>query len=207
MSRYCAFQDDVNKRAGLKVKAAHTEHPQYELTEAILQRAYDEAVAEGSQVKMLLICHPCNPMGKVYSKETLQMCMEWCAAKKIHFVSDEIYAASVFPGESFTSVAALCHEKNPTHTEYMGNYVHILWAFSKDFSLSGFRAGILFTHNKKLKAVMGNFGVFQVHAHPHLHSNSRTAMEVVFLLRSICAWAFLYRDPRTHTLVSCFQLS
>ena len=61
-------------------------------------------------------------------------------------VFDEIYALSVFGRTPFTSVAKL----RPS----LGDFVHIVWAFSKDFAASGFRCGTLVTENRELMAAM-----------------------------------------------------
>lgn len=78
----------------------------------------------------------------------------------MHLVSDEIYANSVFPGEKFVSVAKIMKDLNK-NTNYLGDYVHICGGFSKDFALSGFRAGICFTHNQDLYGAMDSLGYFQ----------------------------------------------
>lgn len=47
-----------------------------------------------------------------------------------------------------------------------GNDVHFLWALSKDLGSSGFRFGILYTQNEKLKAAIGNLNSFSCISHP-----------------------------------------
>ncbi len=55
---------------------------------------------------------------------------------------DELYALSTFGGEEFVSASKLRHD--------LGDRIHIVWAFSKDFGLSGFRSGVIYTHNEEL---------------------------------------------------------
>ena len=114
---------------------------------------------KGSTPKILLLCHPNNPTGKIYSIKTLKMCIDWSKSKNMHLVSDEIYGNSVFPGEKFTSVAKIMRDKNKGD-DYLGEHVHIAGGFSKDFALSGFRAGTIFTHNKDLLGAMDSLGYF-----------------------------------------------
>ena len=44
---------------------------------------------------MLLLTNPHNPLGVVYSAETISACVGWARKKGMHVVVDEIYAMSV----------------------------------------------------------------------------------------------------------------
>lgn len=88
------------------------------------------------------------------------MMIDWCIDKKIHLISDEIYGNSLFPGEEMTSVAELMYRRNPKVERYMGNYIHVVAGFSKDFCMSGLRCGTLFTHNQDLLDAIGALGLF-----------------------------------------------
>ena len=77
--------------------------------------------------------------------------MSLCQKHQIHFISDEVYALSVFEtGEPntvpFTSVLSI----NPTGL-IDPNLVHVTYALSKDFGSPGLRIGALITKNKELK--------------------------------------------------------
>lgn len=87
------------------------------------------------------------------------MCIEWSKSKNMHIISDEIYGNSVFPGEKFTSMAKVMKDMNKGE-KYLGDNVHIAAGFSKDFALSGFRVGTLFSHNKDLLGAMDSLGYF-----------------------------------------------
>jgi aspartate/methionine/tyrosine aminotransferase len=66
----------------------------------------------------------------------------------MHLIVDEIYALSVFGDSDFVSVASLRPQ--------LGDTVHIVWAFSKDFGASGLRCGVLISENTAvLTAVAG----------------------------------------------------
>ena len=64
-------------------------------------------------------------------------------------VFDEIYALSVFGDRAFTSCAAL--------RTSLGERVHIVWAFSKDFGASGLRCGVLVSENRAVNAAVEAF--------------------------------------------------
>jgi cystathionine beta-lyase len=52
------------------------------------------------KTKMLILCNPHNPGGKVWSLETLRKLDAICAKHKILVISDEIHADMVLPGDS-----------------------------------------------------------------------------------------------------------
>ncbi len=139
---YPAFANDFHARARVHLHVADTEHPRYEITEGVLQRAYDDCVAQGKPPKILLLCSPCNPTGEIYSEDTLRMCLAWARERKLHVLSDEIYGNSIFPGECFSSVAKVCRDLAADDDNFLGDYVHIACGFSKDFGMSGLRIGV-----------------------------------------------------------------
>lgn len=42
----------------------------------------------------------------------------------------------------------------------LGDFVHVLWGFSKDFCMSGYRVGMLYTHNSAVLRACGNINYF-----------------------------------------------
>lgn len=61
---------------------------------------------------------------------------------------DEIYALSVFGPWPFESVATL----RPS----LGQHIHIVWAFSKDFAASGLHSGPLISENQDVHRAVGS---------------------------------------------------
>jgi aspartate/methionine/tyrosine aminotransferase len=107
----------------------------------------DAAVAGTEHdVKALLFTNPDNPRGSVATVDDIERVLNWAAAHDIHVAFDEIYALSVFGNTPFTSVATL----RPT----LGDRVHIVWAFSKDFGASGLRCGLVVSENASLLAAI-----------------------------------------------------
>ena len=58
----------------------------YEMDFDGLDRLYDK------QVKVLILCNPHNPIGIIWSRETLGRLADWCAAHDVLVFSDEIHA-------------------------------------------------------------------------------------------------------------------
>ncbi|KAJ5725332.1 uncharacterized protein N7483_006689 [Penicillium malachiteum] len=118
--------------------------------------AYMKACEDGIRIRAILICNPCNPLGRCYSRHTLEKLAQFCGRRGLHLISDEIYALSAIHAdakssnraskmESFTSALSIgIAGIDPT-------MVHVLYGCSKDFGLSALRLGFLITQNAILK--------------------------------------------------------
>ncbi|MEM1451404.1 MAG: aminotransferase class I/II-fold pyridoxal phosphate-dependent enzyme, partial [Planctomycetota bacterium] len=118
----------------------------FQLTTARLDAAFDGADRD---VKALLFTNPDNPLGRVATREEIERIVAWAESKGIHVVFDEIYALSVFGDTPFTSVASVLPS--------LGEHVHVVWAFSKDFGASGLRCGVLVSENEALLRLVDGF--------------------------------------------------
>ena len=71
----------------------------------ILEKAIKEQEGLGRNVKGFIFCNPHNPLGVVFDKNLTMDLMKVCAKYEVHFISDEIYALSIFDSsEDFESV-------------------------------------------------------------------------------------------------------
>lgn len=70
-----------------------------------MEVAFKKATDQGKNVKGVLISTPQNPIANIYSKETMQMLIDFTFEHKIHFVSDCLFARSVLNenGNTFIS--------------------------------------------------------------------------------------------------------
>ncbi|KAI7841266.1 hypothetical protein COHA_005039 [Chlorella ohadii] len=76
-----------------------------------LDAAVEDARGFGVPVKALLITNPNNPLGTIYSDETIKETIAWCLDNRVHYVSDEVYALSVFKQQArFTSALLLAQQ-------------------------------------------------------------------------------------------------
>ena len=116
------------------------------------EQAFREAAHGGITVKALLLCNPHNPLGQCYAPDVLEEYLAFCSTHKIHLISDEVYAMSVFPHNGnasptpFRSVLSLDYEKliDPS-------LLHVLYGMSKDFCSNGIRIGAFISpHNPEL---------------------------------------------------------
>ena len=69
-----------------------------------------EQKAADPQVKVLLLCNPHNPSGRVWTKLELTRIGEICIRNDVWIVADEIHCELVFPGHSYTPFASISEE-------------------------------------------------------------------------------------------------
>ncbi|MDR1564687.1 MAG: pyridoxal phosphate-dependent aminotransferase [Oscillospiraceae bacterium] len=84
-----------------------------------------EALAAQEEVKMLLLCSPHNPVGRVWKRDELERLNEICRRNNIIVVADEIHCDFVYSGNKHTSFGLL--DENAV----------ICTAPSKTFNLAG----------------------------------------------------------------------
>lgn len=107
-----------------------------------------------------MLCHPHNPLGQCYPRETLIAFMKLCKKYNIHLLADEIYAMSVYDIDDpnavkFESILSIETEK------YMDSrYLHLLYGMSKDTAASGIRMGVIHTRNSELLSALGSISAF-----------------------------------------------
>ncbi len=144
---YAGFWMDLELRDGLKIVPVHcTSDDGFRLTTQRLDRAIAET---GRPVKVLLFTTPNNPLGTVYTAGEIDEILTWAESRGLHVVFDEIYALSVFGETAFTSCASVVPS--------LGEHVHIVWAFSKDFGASGLRCGVLVSENRAVNTAVDAF--------------------------------------------------
>ncbi|PQE09144.1 classes I and II family protein [Rutstroemia sp. NJR-2017a WRK4] len=130
---YGPFGKDLALRTGVKLEWVDVgDTDQFSpACAAAYEAEFEKAKARGSNIKALIITNPHNPLGQCYPRETLLALLRFCAAKKIHLISDEIYALSVYdrndrPSEKFTSVLSI-----DISDVIDPRYVHVLYGMSK----------------------------------------------------------------------------
>lgn len=136
----------------------------FEITVKDLEEALAKAKQKNVTIRAILLCHPNNPLGTLYSEKQIRQCMEFAQKHSLHLISDEIYMLSIFKqGCSMTSALAISGLIDPER-------LHIIWGFSKDFGLSGIRAGILYSRNREILDAMQIIAYF--HAVPSFLQNT-----------------------------------
>lgn len=88
-----------------------------------------EQKAANPRTKLLLLCNPHNPAGRVWTKDELMRVGEICFCHGVFVVADEIHCELVAPGYTYTPFASL-------GAEYL-NYSATCLSPSKAFNLAG----------------------------------------------------------------------
>lgn len=94
------------------------------------------------KTKLICLCNPLNPTGKVFTKNELQALSDFALKHQLIVLSDEIWSDIVFHPNSYTSIAALNSE--------IANSTIIVSGFSKSYGLAGLRIGVVATANAEL---------------------------------------------------------
>jgi aminotransferase len=109
---------------------------------ALPQNTVDFDLLEGlitKNTRMLCLCNPLNPTGKVFSKNELLRIGELACKYNLILLSDEIWSDITFAPDVFTSIAALNSE--------ISEKTITLTGFSKSHGLAGLRIGAIVTSN------------------------------------------------------------
>lgn len=107
-----------------------------------------EQKAKDPNNKMLILCSPHNPVGRVWSKEELTKIGEICLKNSIVVVSDEIHCDLIMKGYKHTIFATISEE-------FAQNSI-ICTAPSKSFNIAGLQASNLIIKNKFLREKLNN---------------------------------------------------
>ena len=81
------------------------------------------------QARVLLLCNPHNPVGRVWTREELLLMAEICRRNGVFVISDEIHCELTYPGHDYTPWATL-------PAEYVKNSVSCI-SPTKAFNIAG----------------------------------------------------------------------
>ena len=102
-----------------------------------------ERKASDPQVKMVILCSPHNPIGRVWSRQELIRFGEICQAHNVLVVSDELHGDLIFNDAVFTPYGTL--------GEKFAQNSLICTAPSKTFNMAGIRASNIIIPNQQLR--------------------------------------------------------
>lgn len=109
-----------------------------------------EELASKPENRLLILCNPHNPVGRVWTREELMEVSRICLKHQVFVISDEIHCDLIMPGNTFTSFASLSEETEKNTMTCM--------APSKTFNLAGLQASCVIIpdqeRRRRLKAQM-----------------------------------------------------
>lgn len=126
--------------------------------------SYD-TILDGSE-KMVILCSPHNPGGRVWSREELQQVGEFAKKHDLILVSDEIHHDLVMPGNTHVPMSLI---------DGIEDRLVMMTATTKTFNIAGSHSGNVIVADEKLRAEFGarmmalglsanSFGLFMAEA-------------------------------------------
>jgi cystathionine beta-lyase len=125
------------------------ENGRYEMDYAGLEQKMQDRRA-----RMLILCNPHNPVGRVWHEDELRRLGDLCLKYKILLLSDEIHADVVFPGHRHIPIASLSPEFGANAITFM--------APSKTFNIAGLTSSFAVISEPRLRE---QFTLFQNNLH------------------------------------------
>lgn len=113
-----------------------------------LEAAYASA-PDPKRVKAVLTSSPNSPFMRTFPPEVIKGMLDFCHRKGLHYISDEVFANTVFDpqGEKFVSALALVNGREVKEgkdgeekSEINPGAVHVVYSATKDFGACGIRS-------------------------------------------------------------------
>ena len=123
------FKYNIESNQAKAVSMPVSDTPELPLDMALL----DSLVT--SKTKMLCLCNPLNPTGKVFTREELIELGSWAKRHKLIVLSDEIWSDIIFAPSTYVSIASNPEEHLPE--------TYIVTGFSKSYGLASLRVGAI----------------------------------------------------------------
>lgn len=102
-----------------------------------------ERKAADPNTKLLILCSPHNPCGRVWTREELSKIGDICLKNNVLVISDEIHFDLVMPGHKHTVFASISEE--------FANNCVVCTAPSKTFNIAGLQTSNIFIPNPELR--------------------------------------------------------
>lgn len=103
---------------------------------------FDDLAKKAPEAKMLVLCSPHNPVGRVWSHSELTKLLEICLENEILIVADEIHGDLVYTGHQHIPLGSLAVDNS--------DKIITLTAPSKTFNTAGLYTSIAIIPNEKL---------------------------------------------------------
>ena len=95
------------------------------------------------RTRLLLVCNPHNPTGRVFTREELTALGELAVERDLVVICDEIHADLVYPGQHFVPFATLSRE--------IADRTITITSATKGFNIPGLKCGVMYFGSADLK--------------------------------------------------------
>lgn len=130
-----------------------------------------EQMAAEERTKMMILCNPHNPIGRVWSREEIEAVCRICARHDVILVSDEIHADLMMKGVKFTSAGPVAQE--------VGARCVSCYAPSKTFNVAGLQGSAIILPDEELRKKF----------HDRLDKNGISGLNVFAAVAMEAAWS------------------
>lgn len=103
-----------------------------------------EKQAADKDTRILLLCNPHNPAGRVWTRSELQRIGDICMKHHVFVISDEIHCELTYKGHDYTPFASVC-------PEFLDNSVTCV-SPSKAFNIAGLQIAAIISNNAEIRA-------------------------------------------------------
>lgn len=103
---------------------------------------FDDLDEKLSQVKVMVLCNPHNPTGRVFTRRELTRIAALCLKHGVSIVSDEIHSDLTLYGNKHTHIASLSEE--------VASITHTFIAPSKTFNMAGLSTAVAIIPDNRL---------------------------------------------------------
>lgn len=107
-----------------------------------------EKKVKDTRAKMMILCSPQNPVGRVWEKEELQQLGDICIDNDVLVFADEIHSDLRYPGIGYTNFASISEKF--AHKSITGT------SGTKTFNLAGLQISNIIIPNKRIREIFEN---------------------------------------------------
>lgn len=108
---YTALQAAVEKYDRKMIESPLVlENGRYHMDFEQLRAEIEHSQEQGTEVKLMLLCNPHNPTGRVWTEEEMDQIADICREYDLILISDEIHADFIKEGKTFVSSLKLCEK-------------------------------------------------------------------------------------------------
>lgn len=162
---YAPFFDMVTKNGReVVINPLIVQNDRYEMDWEDLESKFKQGV------RLMILCSPHNPVGRVWTKEELQRLGKLCIEYDVIIVSDDIHADIIFSGHVHTPLASLSDD--------LAARTITCIAPSKTFNIAGLQASASIIPNQELREQFAK--VLQQQGFYSLNLFASTAMETAY---------------------------
>ena len=113
----------------------------------------EEKMKDG--VKMMILCNPHNPIGRVWTKEELNQLVELCAKYNVYLFSDEIHSDICYGGHKHCSILTVSKKAK--------EIAFCAMAPSKTFNIAGLKSSMFMIQNPEIREkIQANINAFHI---------------------------------------------